>query len=564
VSSSSSKAKSMDTRGGGGGVDYLLNNNYLPFFDPHEMRFLEQSLPMIAVFAVSPVIAATDLFWVNRMHNPLAVAGQAAANQLYNSMLWAASFLPAVAAALIAKGQQQRQQQQQQQQQQKQQQGPQQEQQHQHQQQPASSSSSSSSNTLVTSTDIPAIQKSVCQALLVAILLALAAQAAIFLNLDAVLHVVLDQHAPVLHYARPYLRIRTFSLLPSLVSIVSVSAFRAIQDTVTPVKVSLLANLLHSILDPLLIFPCRLGVTGAAIAALISEVISACIYLTLLHKAGLLSFSKLLLPFPCLPSSLLPSWHKMRPIIQNGAAQQIKNLAMNVVFLSVTKVTQSIDTSGVAAAAHELAFHTFHVGAVVLLAFSFVAQPIIPYDLASQCYGARHARATANKLFYLSLILGITLGFGQLAFFPLIRNTAPTVNVGDAAFVPSIFGSLIQMISGLVYIGEGIIAGTGGAFQLSANTVVASTGCICALQAFPSRYGVNGVWISMAVFTLLRLAGVWIHHQFYGPLARRNWSREDATKQQPLPMEIVEEEEEPAVPSTKQQKKQTKIQRKQS
>jgi Na+-driven multidrug efflux pump len=515
----------------------LLNNNYLPCFDPHEQRFLEQSLPMIAVFAVSPVIAATDLFWVNRMRNPLAVAGQAAANQIYNSMLWAASFLPAVAATLIKRHEQQ---------------------------QPGATSSS---NTLVTTTDIPTIQNSVCQALLVAILLAVAAQAAIFLNLNAVLHVVLDQHAPVLHYARPYLRIRTFSLLPSLVSIVSVSAFRAIQDNVTPVKVSLFANLLHSILDPVLIFPCRLGVSGAAIAALVSEVTSACIYIRLLHKAGLLSFSKLLLrqpfqqfTFASSSSRLLPSWHKMRPIIQNGAAQQIKNLAMNVVFLSVTKVTQSIDTTGVAAAAHELAFHTFHVGAVVLLAFSFVAQPIIPYDLASQCYGARHARATANKLFHLSLILGVTLGLGQLAFFPLIRNTAPTVHVGDAAFVPSIFGSLIQMISGLVYIGEGILAGTGGAFQLSANTVVATTGCIWALQAFPSRYGVNGVWMSMAVFTLLRLAGVWVHHQLYGPLARRNWSREDANKQKPLPVEIVEEEE-PVVPSAKQK---GKGQRKQS
>jgi Na+-driven multidrug efflux pump len=484
------------------------------------MRFLEQSLPMIAVFAVSPVIAATDLFWVNQMRNPLAVAGQAAANQLFNSMLWATSFLPAVAATLIAKGQQQQQQNQQQQE---------------HKQQPTSTTLANPPTT-----DIQAIQNSVCQALLVAIVVAVAAQVAIFRNLDAVLSVVLKQNAPVLAYARPYLRIRSFSLLPSLVSIVSVSVFCGILDNVTPVKVSLFANLLHSVLDPLLIFPCRLGVTGAAIAALISEVTCAGMYLRLLHKAGLMRFARLF---------QLPPWHSMRPIIQNGAAQQIKNLAMNIVFLSVAKVTQSIDTTGVAAAAHELAFHTFHVGAVVLLAFAFVSQPIITYDLASQCYGARHARTTANKLFYVSLILGITLGLGQLAFFPLIRNAAPTVPVGNAAFVPSVLGSLIQMISGLVYIGEGIIAGTGGAFQLSANTVVATTGCIWALQAFPSRYGVNGVWMSMAVFTLLRLAGVWVHHQVNGPLARRSWSRD--AKQPPLPQEKVEEGEEPTVVSAK-------------
>jgi Na+-driven multidrug efflux pump len=61
------------------------------------------SLPVVANFAIAPLIGAIDLFWVNQMSDPLAVAGQAAANQVFTSIFFLTSFLPSVAATLIAK-----------------------------------------------------------------------------------------------------------------------------------------------------------------------------------------------------------------------------------------------------------------------------------------------------------------------------------------------------------------------------------------------------------------------------------------------------------------------------
>jgi Na+-driven multidrug efflux pump len=49
------------------------------------------------------LIGAVDLFWVNRMGNPLAVAGQAAANQVFSSAFWFVSFLPSITATLVSK-----------------------------------------------------------------------------------------------------------------------------------------------------------------------------------------------------------------------------------------------------------------------------------------------------------------------------------------------------------------------------------------------------------------------------------------------------------------------------
>jgi hypothetical protein len=52
---------------------------------------------------VTPLVGANDLFWTNRMGNALAVAGQAAATQVFNSGFWLASFLPSVTSTLVAK-----------------------------------------------------------------------------------------------------------------------------------------------------------------------------------------------------------------------------------------------------------------------------------------------------------------------------------------------------------------------------------------------------------------------------------------------------------------------------
>ena len=65
-----------------------------PCMDRLDRRLIKIALPCIANFAISPLIGAVDLFWVNRMGNALAVAGQAAANQVFSSAFWLASFLP--------------------------------------------------------------------------------------------------------------------------------------------------------------------------------------------------------------------------------------------------------------------------------------------------------------------------------------------------------------------------------------------------------------------------------------------------------------------------------------
>ena len=86
-------------RAGAGRPEASHNNNKTqignwPCFDELDKELIRISLPVIGNYAINPMIGAVDLFWVNRMGNALAVAGQAAANQVFSSAFWFTSFLP--------------------------------------------------------------------------------------------------------------------------------------------------------------------------------------------------------------------------------------------------------------------------------------------------------------------------------------------------------------------------------------------------------------------------------------------------------------------------------------
>ena len=59
-----------------------------PCMDELDKKLIMISIPMIINFSITPLVGANDLFWTNRMNNALAVAGQAAATQVFNSGFW--------------------------------------------------------------------------------------------------------------------------------------------------------------------------------------------------------------------------------------------------------------------------------------------------------------------------------------------------------------------------------------------------------------------------------------------------------------------------------------------
>merc|ERR1711871_867184 len=104
-------------------------------------------------------------------------------------------------------------------------------------------------------------------------------------------------------------------------------------DVVTPLKISLLANMVNVVLDPLFIFNMNMGVAGAAMATCISEVVGFSLYARNLLKKKMMRWSKVF---------RVPSVSQLKPIVMGGFGVQLRAIALNIAFLAVTRTTQAL------------------------------------------------------------------------------------------------------------------------------------------------------------------------------------------------------------------------------
>jgi Na+-driven multidrug efflux pump len=301
----------------------------------------------------------------------------------------------------------------------------------------------------------------------------------------------------------PYLRIRSLSFIPQLVAFVGFSAFRGTMDLKSCVRISVVSSALNLILNPLLVHVFQFGIAGSGIAALTCDWITALSYVTLMAERKLLLWRKLLEP---------PSWKQVLPLLK-GSALLLRSISMIITQLMVARKIQSLDDSGVAPAAFALAMQTFQMGGVILFALGTATQTLYPNAIASCPLHDKqeYTRSLIRRLMRRGFGIGTVVSLVQMLFAPGLLRSSPLIQVREAALFPIVVVIAFQGINGLVSVGEGIIIGDGKFTRASMNLAVATLGYIACLQLSPRSMGINGVFLSLVLFMVLRLIGVLVY-----------------------------------------------------
>lgn len=262
-------------------------------------------------------------------------------------------------------------------------------------------------------------------------------------------------------------------------------------------------SILAATLDPLLIHVFGFGVRGAALAGLGAEYTSAAVYIKLLLERNLFRLDKL---------TKLPAWGSVAPLIKGSVALQLRSFALNLTQLMVARVIQSIDDAGVAPAAHALALQTFQLGGILLGALGMATQTLVPSAMAKRKenkddQGHIEVHTLVKRLLRWGISLGLGVSLLQLLFLPNILSSSPLAEVRDAARAPALISIAMHALNAVVNIGEGTMMGCGNFVWLSVNVVAAALGYMATLQVLPQRFGLSGVWMCVATFTIIRLVG---------------------------------------------------------
>lgn len=426
---------------------------------------LNTAVPSIINLAVVPLINAVDTFWVGRLGVALALAGQAAANQAFFTVYFLVAFLPTLTAPLVAAA--------------------------------------------AGSGDTTQARQRINESLFLCNVLGLLGTVLLVGFPRQALGWVLPPGAPAFDYATPYLRWRGLSMMPALVAATGFAAFRGLLDTVTPLKVSLATNLLNLVADPILIFGTPLRVVGAALATAASETAGGFVYLRLLLRRRLVTWRGMVTP---------PAWESLWPLLQGGLSVLGRQLALNIGILAAARKAQALDvTAGVAAAAYGIVMQMYSVGIVVHVAMQGTAAALVPSTLAQR--GTTAARQVADRMFVWNTLVGLGLGVTQVLALPiLVPLFSPLPAVQQAVRGPALLSSVLHVLNGPVFAGEGVLLGLSSFRDLMLITAVGIAIMVACLKS-PLARGLEGILGSFLVFTVVQAVAVVWHYLKIGPLA---------------------------------------------
>jgi MATE family multidrug resistance protein len=511
----------------------------LPCMEELDRRILLTALPAALHLAIIPLVALIDSRAVGKLNNPLAFAGQGAANQVFSSAIWMLSFLPNVITPLVAKAQ--------------------------------------------ANGDLRSVQERYQEAMIVTSAIGILGTFLLVMYPEFWLKLVMKGGLPAKEYAIPFLTTRAATFLPALLSLVNFAIFRGTQDIDTPLKISIAANIVNLILKPIFMFQLHLQLIGSAYSSCTADIITFVLYSYLLSTKNILSIPpfwkgwkqvfqspKTSMPtaddestsaqsFPD-ENSVLLKWKKtffsILTLMKSAVKVQSRTFALNFSFMMVTRYVQTMDTTGVSAAAHGIALNLFQFCSIPSLALNTVSNSIIPLELAKARQSIRElttgnpvptsqsgdhspcdwkfsssptqsqellyskmlsVRHIANRLYVWGIVLGILLAGLQILSLYTIGWFTKLPDVHQKIVEPLMIGAGMQFLHAIVWIGEGIQQGTEDFQSLALATIVGSIGMMSMI--YWKGYSLNNIWLSFGILGMVRLFGVLYHHFVAGPLA---------------------------------------------
>jgi putative MATE family efflux protein len=308
-----------------------------------------------------------------------------------------------------------------------------------------------------------------------------------------------DLHEPAL----AYLRIRALAGPAVLIVMAGHGIFRGIQDTRTPLWITLGLNLVNLVLDPILIFWVGWGLEGAAWATVVAQWCGAAAFLRLLvgPRRDLIG-----------TSPRLPSFREVLPFLRVGGELVVRSFSLIGTLAVATAVAARVGT--VEVAAHQVAVQLWLFLALVVDAVAVAAQALVG---RYRGLGSEEAvRSVAGRLLWWAAAVGAVLTLLFLAGAPWI----PRIFTDDPATLFAVGVALpfviwMQPLNALVFVWDGIFMGAEDFRFLALQMLLASAVALSVLLlVVPMGWGLPGVW--WAIVALMGVRGVTLAARYWG------------------------------------------------
>lgn len=309
-------------------------------------------------------------------------------------------------------------------------------------------------------------------------------------------------NSPMLAPAQKYLTLRSLGAPAVLLSLATQGVFRGFKDTKTPLYATVIGDAANIILDPILIFTCRLGVSGAAIAHVLSQyLISAILLWKLMKQVDLLP-----------PSIKELQFHRF---LKNGVLLLARVIA--VTFCVTLAASMAARLGSTPMAAFQICLQVWMTSSLLADGLAVAGQAILASAFAEKDYSK--ATAAASRVLQMGFVLGLGLAVvvGVGLRFGLGVFTKD-VNVQQIIFVGLPFVAATQPINSLAFVFDGVNFGASDFAYSAYSMVLVAIVSIASLFLLSRSNGFVGIWVALTIYMGLRtFAGVWRMGTGIGP-----------------------------------------------
>ncbi|KAL0799393.1 hypothetical protein Bca101_054568 [Brassica carinata] len=331
--------------------------------------------------------------------------------------------------------------------------------------------------------------KSASTAMIIGLILGLVQAIVLIFSSKVLLGVMgVKPDSAVLSPAHKYLTIRSLGAPALLLSLSMQGIFRGFKDTKTPLYATIVADVINIILDPIFIFVLHLGVSGAAIAHVISQYFMALIlFIRLASKVNLMP----------------PNFGALQfgKFLKNGGLLLARTIA--VTFCQTLAAAMAARLGTTPMAAFQICLQVWLTTSLLADGLAVAGQAILACSFAEKDYNK--VSSAASRVLQMGFVLGLGLsvfvGLG-LYFGAGIFTKDPAVIHLIAIGIP--FVAATQPINSLAFVLDGVNFGASD-FAYTAYSMLGVAAISIAAIIYMAKFnGFLGIWIALTIYMGLR------------------------------------------------------------
>lgn len=288
-----------------------------------------------------------------------------------------------------------------------------------------------------------------------------------------------------------YLRISLVGVPFLLLTLAGTGYLRGLQDTRTPLLVSVATVLLNLVIELVLVFGFDQGIGASALSTVLAQVVGGAVYARAVVRAARRDGAR-----------LRPDLAAQRRLLRVGADLVVRTAALRGSLVAITAVATRMGRNEVAA--HQIVFEVWSLLAMALDALAIAGQALVGRLLGAG--EAVAARAASHRL----LVVGL-LGSGATTVLLLaVRPVLPGVFTPDPAVAELVrflllWAAVLQPVAAVAFVLDGVLIGAGDQRYLARAMGVAALVLVLALlPVLPLGLGVGWLWFAFGLLMAVR------------------------------------------------------------